>query len=83
MSALLGEDAHGEAGQLVELADQQAGEADEAHDLADGHLAAGGPASAPTAKMATTVMVAAVRVQDGEQAPPGQHGILRRQQLAA
>ena len=38
------EDAHGEARQQVELADQQAGEADEGHDLADRDLACAAPA---------------------------------------
>ena len=74
------EDAHGESGQQVELADQQAGEADEGNDLADRDLLARDKHGAD-------------RIdgdhRDGggdagehrQQPPPGEDGVLSRQQL--
>ena len=77
----LHEEARDEAGQGVEAADQQVGEADEADDLADRHLPRRGEPAADGEDDDHDDGRRRVG-EDREEGPPGQHGILRRQQFA-
>ncbi len=70
-----------EAGHLIEFADEQTGEGDERDDLADGQLAASSE-DRTGCQHGDHGDGRRRALQHGEQAPPGEHRILRGEQIA-